>query len=766
MGTTRRKKRPVIEEDLDAPVESIEVMWHWLREGWKYRGLNKKLSPARRKEYSDRVKYEVGLIADKDFVDYFITLAKVLMTAKDRGVAIGPARGSSAASLVCYLLRLTEIDPMEYPLMLFERFIDPNRFDLPDIDTDIEDDRRDEVRQIMIEMFGADRVGNIGTFTRYRGKNSLEDVGRVYSIPKAKIEAVKEFVVERSGGDARFDASLEDTVEMFPEVKEIFDEYPDLYRSLELEGNFKTFGVHAAGLVVGAEPLWKYVATYSKSHVGHDDKTVEVLSVDKYDGEHLGLLKLDALGLTTMGMIARALRMLNMSLEELYDIPMDDPATMEAFRVADLTGIFQFEGRTMRMVTEQMKPTKFMDLAALNALARPGPMHGGSTGEYLLVRDGRKEAVELHPIISKICEATEGQIIYQEQILQITREVGRFPWTHASKIRKIISSKAGESAFNAMWGDFKKGAAEGGIDEATAREIWKRMATAGTYAFNIAHCISYSMLGVWAMWLKVHHPEVFYAAQLHKLEGNADKRTLLMRDMQSAKFGRNLKIMPPAPGESDLSWIPVEGGVRAGFLQIPGIGLKTAKLVQEFDDQVGITEWKDLLAVKGIGPGTIKKIEEFASDPDPFNIAKMTNDIAEIKAAIKSGDLAGLPMPKATSADVPYDGVRWGATMVALLRSTNLQDIYEYHRSKTGEELLPENVKGGHPELSAQMGLYMEDEDGLLTVKVDRFLYPQYEKELWNAKPGKSYIVFVAEKYPFPGKTLRAKSLWVLHEDD
>lgn len=760
MGTT---KEPQV-DDLDEPVDTLDVMWHWLREGWKYRGLDKSLSKAEKARYAERVQYEMSLIVEKDFVDYFVTLAKVLMTAKDRGIAIGPARGSSAASLVCYLIRLTEIDPLKYPLMLFERFIDPNRFDLPDIDTDIEDDRRDEVRQIMIEMFGHDRVGNIGTFTRYRGKNSLEDVGRVYSIPKAKIDYVKDFIVERSGGDARFDASLEDTVELYPEVKEVFEEYPDLYRSFELEGNFKTFGVHAAGLVVGADSLWKYVATYSKDHVGADDKTVEVLSVDKYDGEHLGLLKLDALGLTTMGMIARALKMLNMDLEDLYEIPTDDPETLEAFRIADLTGIFQFEGRTMRMVTEQMKPTTFMDLAALNALARPGPMHGGSTGDYLLVRDGKQERAELHPIVSKICEATEGQIIYQEQILQITREVGQFPWTHAGKIRKIISNKQGESAFNAMWGEFRDGAATVGIDEATAREIWKRMATAGTYAFNIAHCISYSMLGLWAMWLKVHHPLEFYAAQLHKLEGNEEKRTLLMRDMQSKKFGRDFKIMPPAPGESDISWIAVEGGVRAGFLQIPGIGRKTAKLVQEYDDQVGITSWDDLLNIRGIGPGTVKKIKEFADNPDPFNINKMHEDVAAIKQAIRDGDLAGLPMPDSTSADVPYEAIKSNHVMVALLRSTNLQDIYEYHRSKTGEELLPENVRGGSPELSSQIGLYMEDEEGLLTVKVDRFLYPRYEKELQGAKAGKSYIVFVAEKYPFAGKTLRAKALWVLEE--
>ena len=584
MSTT---PRPMVSSDdafLDQPVESIDILWHWCREGWKYRGLNH-MSKSEQKRYGERVKYEMDLIISKDFVDYFLVLSDVVRTAKSLGVAVGPARGSAAASLVCYLIRLTEVNPLHYPLMLFERFIDPNRFDLPDIDLDFEDDRRDEVRQIMIRKYGHDRVGNIGTFTRYRGKNAIDDVARVYQLPKGEINAIKEFLVERSGGDSRFDASIGDTVEMFPLVKATFDKYPVLYKSMELEGNYKAFGVHAAGLVVGAEPLWKYVATYSrKVGSGLTAKEVQVLSVDKYDGEHLGLMKLDALGLVTMGMIRIALDMLGMSLEDLYDIPMDDAETLAAFERADVVGVFQFEGRTMKMVCEELKPKTFMDLAAVNALARPGPLHSGSTGEYIAIRHGRKERTDIHPIIAKICEATEGQIIYQEQILQITRDVGKFPWTHASKIRSIISHKEGESAFNAMWPMFKDGAAQSDIDEHTAREIWKRMATAGTYAFNIAHCVSYSMLGFWAMWLKVHHPLEFYAAQLHKTP-DAEKSVLLMRDMRSLKFDRHYKVLPPLPGESGYTWKPVKGGVRAGFLQIPGVGELTATKIAEFDTE-------------------------------------------------------------------------------------------------------------------------------------------------------------------------------------
>lgn len=746
----------------DEAVDSVTVMRHWLNEGWKYRGFDKSLSAKQKKEYIARVKYELDLMESKDFIDYFLMLSDVVRTAKDRGVAVGPARGSAAASLVCYLIRLTEVNPLEYPLMLFERFIAPNRNDLPDVDLDFEDERRDEVRQIMIEKYGEDRVGNIGTFTRFRGKNSIDAVVSVFRLPKFEIDAAKEFLVERSGGDSRFDAGIEDTVEMFPQVKETFDKYPELYKAMELEGNYKSFGVHAAGIVVGAAPLSEYVATYRKDNVGANKTTMQVLSVDKYDGEYLGLLKLDALGLTTMGMIAIALDMLGMSLEDLYEIPMDDYKTLKAFEVADVVGVFQFEGRTMKMVTEEMKAKNFMDLAAINALARPGPLHSGSTGDYLAIRHGRQKHVPLHPLVEKICAPTEGQIIYQEQILQICGDIGKLPWTHRDAIRRIISSKKGESAFNALWDQFKVGAAENGVEEPVAAEIWKRMVTAGTYAFNIAHCVSYSMLGFWAMWLKVHHPLEFYAAQLHKTD-DAERRVILMRDMQAKKFGRDFQVLPPKPGESGHTWTPVKGGVRAGFLQIPGVGAKTAQLIKEFHDEVGIEEWIDILAVKGIGKATVEKIEAFSNDEDPFGIHRVQRETKAIRQAIKEGDLPGVPMPTATAEDVPYEDVAWSGVIMGRLMNRNLQDLFENHRSRTGEDLDPTTVK--NPELKDSVTLYLEDATGLLTVKVPRYIYSLFKAQVWDAKIGHDWIVARVKKYPFLGKTVHIENLWVVDPD-
>ena len=722
-----------------------------------------------RKEYIERVEYEFDLMDKKDFLDYFAVLGDVVRQAKDMGVAVGPARGSAAASLCCFLWRITEVNPLEYPLMLFERFIDINRNDVPDIDLDFEDDRRDEVRQIMIRKYGIDRVGNIGTFTRYRGKNAIDDVARVYSIPKYRVETAKEFLVERSGGDSRQDASIGDTVEMFPQVKEVFDEFPDLYRSIELEGNYKSFGVHAAGLVIGNDALDKYVASYTKKvGSGATEKSVRVLSVDKYDGEHLGLMKLDALGLSTMGMIRKALDMLGMSLEQLYDIPMDDPETLAAFERADVTGIFQFEGRTMKLVTQELKPKTFMDLAAVNALARPGPLHSGSTGDYIAYRFNRKEREELHPIVTRICAATEGQIIYQEQILQICREMGQFPYADMGRIRKVISSKLGEAAANEFWEQFRDGAVNQGISEKTASATWKRIVTAGTYSFNIAHCVSYSMLGFWAMWLKVHHPLEFYAAQLQKTD-DADKQVVLMRDMQDRRFGRSYQVMPPALGESGITWTPVESGVRAGYMQIPGIGEKTAEKIVEREAEVGgFQHWEELESrrggIKGIGPSTVKKIKDFAENDDPFGILAIVNATNEIMEAIDTDAIPGVPQVTTNADEVPYEAVEgWRGVILGRLKNRNLQDMFENHRSRTGDELDPSTVKDPH--LKDSVTLYLEDVAGTLTVKVNRRIYPKFKAMIWDAKIGHDYILASVYKYPFLGKTIHIDNMWVIDPD-
>jgi DNA polymerase-3 subunit alpha len=743
-------------------LDSVGLLRLWLNDGWAYRGFNR-LPRRKQREFVARVEYEVGLFVDKDFVDYFLMLSDAVRACKDAGIPVGPARGSAAASLVCYLLRITEVNPMDYPLMLFERFVDPNRFDLPDVDLDFDDDLRDFVRQHMIKRFGVERVGNIGTFTKYKGRNAIDDVARVHQIPKYAAEQVKELIVHRSGGDSRGDSTLADTVEMFPQARAVFDQYPELYKTFKLEGNYKGMGVHAAGIVVGASALTDAVALYTRHDVGHNKTTLSVLSVDKYDGEALGLLKLDALGLATMGMIRIALGYIGMSLEELYAVPMDDPETLAAFNRADVKGIFQFDGRTMKMVTEELKPVTFMDLAAINALSRPGPLHSGQTGDYIAVRHGVKERESLHPIVDKICEETEGQIIYQEQVLQICREVGKFPWVHAATIRKVIAQKKGEAAFNTLWADFLKGAKENGISEELARRIWNKMVTSGTYSFNIAHCVSYSMLGFWAMWLKVHHPLAFYAAQLQKVK--EERQLDLMRDMQDQRFGRLYVISPPDPNISGMTWTPAEDGVYAGLSQIKGIGAKMAqKIIDERNANGRFDSWDDIVCVPGIGKAKIAMIKDFCQQEDPFGIQRIKKQSAAIRTAIRRRELYGLPLPNTLSDAIPYEDRKSFHVVLGVPKSRNLKDLFEDWRSRTGEELNPDEVKDPH--LKDSVTLYMEDEAGLMTIKVNRWMYPKYRDQIWRMVLGHHFVLAKVEKKPFYGKTVHVREMWVIDPCD
>jgi DNA polymerase-3 subunit alpha len=548
---------------------------------------------------------------------------------------------------------------------------------------------------------------------------------------------------------------------MFPQAERVFEKWPRLWESVQLEGNYAGFGVHAAGLVVGATALTDSVATYVKHDVGQGKNTLAVLSVDKYDGESLGMLKLDALGLATMGMIRLAIGTIGMSLEDLYKIPMDEPETLAAFHRGDVKGIFQFDGRTMKMVCEQLKPDVFMDLAAVNALSRPGPLHSGSTGDYIAVRNGEIERESLHPIVDRITSMTEGQIIYQEQILQICREVGKFPWVHAAAIRKIISQKKGEAAFESMWMDFKTGALSQGISEELSRRIWNRMVTAGTYAFNVAHCVSYSMLGFWAMWLKVHHPLAFYAAQLQKVK--PERQLELMRDMQDERFGRAFPVLPPDPNRSAITWAvsPAGDGVIAGLSQIPGIGITSAReIIAEREEGGQFRSWDDLIAVKGIGAKSIEKIKAFCERDDPFDILKIKRQVAEIKAWIRENKYLALPFPDTTSDEIPYDAVKSHHTILATVNFRNYQDMFEDHRARYGEELNADDVRDPH--LKDSMTMFLEDEKGPISVKVNRYKYPKYKQDLWGIILGHHYILAKVQKNPFYGKSVGIQEMWII----
>ncbi|HEX4502148.1 MAG TPA: DNA polymerase III subunit alpha [Scandinavium sp.] len=780
------------------------VLWDWLRDGWRYRDMDHNIAKGMtRDDYVARLNLEVPQIIEKGFVDYFLLISDVVRWAKSKGIVVGSGRGSSPASMVCYLLRITEVDPLAFPQMYFERFIDPNRTDYPDIDLDFDDERRDELRRYFQDKFGRDYVGNIGTYTSWKGRNSIDDVARVTKVPFAETERLKEFIIERSSGDSRYTKTLEDTIEQFPLAKAIWDRNPSLSSALSLEGMLKGFGVHAAGLVVSDKPLSDTVALYTRelpSRIPNGPKRkLSVLSVDKKDAEYLGMMKIDMLGLSTLGMIKHCMRMTGMSVDDLYRIPLDDERLIAAFRRGDVKGIFQFSGRTTRMVTSQLMPDNFQELVDINALSRPGPFHSGTTLDYINAKHGKwnrddaRNHWTFNKDIERICGYTKYQIIYQEQLLAICREIGNFSWFVSSQVRKIVSLKYGEAAFNAKRDPFIEGAMSNGLSEKEADIIFRRMVTAGQYAFVLAHSITYTQLGYWAMYFKIYHPSAFYAASLRKT--GKEKWQDLMRDAIDPKYaklrgvGRPVNVLGADLDLSDITWSVSADGkdVIPGFLQIPGIGAGMSSLIvadRSLAWERG-QEWglADVEALPGIGPKKLATVKEWTVDKhdDAFGIATLHNKLNETRSMLNAGTLVDgsgvmLPATSHKSEDLPFDlGVQFydaqgnmtwrredqlSVVWIGRVHGRNLRDMFEEYRSREGIDLDPTTIK--EPNKKHSMVLYAYDDTDEINIRINRWRFPKLRDLLMRIRLDYDLILVSGYKNRSFGRKIEVNDMWVI----
>lgn len=730
---------------------SGKELWRsWLKEGWEYRGIPR-MGNRKIREYRRQLRKEMEVIEAKDYVDYFLIVADSIRFAKEQQIPVGPARGSAAASLACYLLRITEVDPIRFPNLVFERFIDWSREDMPDIDMDFAPYGRPIVRDYLVEKYGEECVNNVGTFTMYKPKLALDDVARVHQIDRGDVEQIKEVLLERSSGDLRASASIEDTVDQFDTAYEVMSRHPELQYSMDLEGNAKGFGVHAAGLVVSSEPITTVTSVLEREVKDH---LISVVGMDKDDAARQGLEKLDYLSLANLDGVAIALEEIGMKLEELYDIPLDDEKTIDGFRRNDVVGIFQFDGRATGIVNSLVKPDSFDEVAYVNALSRPGPLHNGAAAGYIAAKDGTEEPERIHPALDAITAGTKYQIVFQEQILRIVREVGGFDWTHAAYIRKIISRKLGDQEFNRQWSRFRKGALTlhkrtdyPPMDEETAARIWGMCITAGSYAFNAAHSYSYGMLAFWTMWLKQHYPSAFFAGMLASLRAD-DKQVALRRDAVKGNGPRKPTPVLPPDLNSKITWRRDDDCVRAGWSQIPGIGIKMGeKIVEHFSPDAPHT-YHQLLEVPGIGEKKVEVIQSFCEREDPFKIYTLSRQMERITEDIKKGikDKSGknLPVPNVDGAGIAALPPNRPVTFLIQPTHRNLRDVFEKNRAK-GIELKPEDIK--RPDLAQWMNLSGKDADGyLITSIISRYKFPAYKDMLWSLKLDSDDIVLVQGK--------------------
>lgn len=538
--------------------EKLAFLWKKCNEGLERIGKRED------ELYYKRLEYELDMISKKKFIDYFLVISDLIQWSKEQEILVGHGRGSAAGSLACYLLRITEVDPIEYGL-IFERFIDINRADLPDIDIDFEDARRHEVKEYLQKKYGYDKVGTLPTFAEFKGKSALADIGRVFKIPFKVIDEIKALVIERSGGDSRAGFTLEDTFtnETFTKPAEALEEYPDLKYAIALEGQYRQMGQHAAGVVISNEPITNFCALYKV-------KDELVLSMDYKDVTDIGLLKIDILGLSTLSVISKTVKLIeqrhNKKIDP-YKIPLNDKKTYKGFLDEKLFGVFQFDGQAVNQVCRQVRPKEFETLSAISALARPGPLNSGNTTEYIMRASGKKKIEYVHKIMESITGDSYGIVIYQEQVMRIMREIGDMSWEDTSAIRKNMSRSLGVEAFNSFRSKFMPGALGHGLKEAVASKIWDEMCHYGSWSFNKSHSISYGFISYITMWLKMHYPIEFYASILSITEME-EKRKKIIKEYKREGY----KVLPVDINKSGYSFEIEDEGLRVGFKDVKGIG--------------------------------------------------------------------------------------------------------------------------------------------------------------------------------------------------
>ena len=690
-------------------------------------------------KYRERFRTEYNLIVDKDFADYFLIVSDMVQWAKNNNIAVGPARGSSAGSLICYLLGITEVNPFDYDL-IFERFIDESRVDLPDIDVDFEDEKRDDIKRYMSERYGADKVCNLASFTSFRGKNTLADVGKIFSVPYAEVETVKNNVIQRFDGDEGLYDTIKDTFEDVPRAKEILEKNPDLSFAADLEGQIRNMTTHAAGLIVGDRPLNEIIALYQR-----DGQTLS--SVEMKDSTKVGLLKIDVLGLTELTILRSICDMINWSIDDLYAVPVDDPITIKGFRDMDLSGIFQFEGDATKNVLRQMTTINFEELVACNALSRPGPVNSGCTNNYLsyMRGKGKKTCLSTIPKAAEITEKTYYQIIYQEQALSLIREIGGMSWAESNKIRSLMGKSQGEQIFDKYWEDFRKGAIANGISENDADFIWNSIKTMGKYAYNKSHAVSYTLLSFWCMYMKKHYPLQFYAARLMKEKDDDTKRRLLLEISNNS-----IPIYPPVIGKSVESWKIEGNGLRAGLTEVDGIGEKTAAvLVQE-----GYTTREDFETKKNrsVTKKTIRVLEDCqAFDNGTTDFFKL-NSYAILDTIASDRSEIGNILESTGSYKVKVAGY---------VRKVNYKDYIEESRNK-GRDV--DDIK--FPQLSRYAVVTLEDNTDACPVYIDRFLFDKISEKVAFAFSNKeSHWVVINGNKVNNSRLVIAKDFVVYKED-
>lgn len=542
-------------------------------------------------EYVARAKRELGVIKSKNFANYFIIVADMISWAKAQGIRVGAGRGSAAGSLVCYALGITGVDPLKYNL-IFERFLDEERADWPDIDIDVQDNRREEVRKYLVDKY--EYVANITNINTYRGKKALKDAARVIGVPYSEVNKtmkILEGIGEVTGHDVigEFKAS--------PLAKDFIKKYPDVPRIAErLINRINGYGMHAAGVIIADKPIAEYAPIETRKPPKSEER-VEAVALDKNECENLGLIKMDLLGLKTLSVVDDAVKLIKENkgiLVDPNDLDLDDKRVFEMLSEGRTLGVFQAEESASTKLIEKMGIHSFNDLVVSNALVRPGAWN--AIGEdYLAFKSGKRKPEPIHPDVESYMAETFYQPIYQEQMMRLSVDLAGFTVGESNKLRKGIGKKNRE-VVDSFHEKFVTGAQKK-ISREKAEKLWKSFEEAGAYAFNLSHAVAYSLLSYATAWLKVHYPQEFMCALLRN-----EKKKVTDYLLECKRMG--IKVKLPHINHSQIEFSIDGNDLRMGLENVKYISEKLATKIIKERPYGSYEEFKEYVLRKGSGLNT------------------------------------------------------------------------------------------------------------------------------------------------------------------
>ena len=667
--------------------------------------------PKLSEEVRERAKMELGVMGNMGYEGYFLIVQDFINWGKSQGIVFGPGRGSAAGSIIAYALNITDLDPLKYGL-LFERFLNPDRISMPDIDVDIQDTRRDEVIEYCAKKYGEDHVSNIATFGKMFGRMAVRDVARVLEVPYAESDRLAKLVPPPNQGrhiplsvSIKEDADLRNEYENNPTAKEVLD------YAIQLEGTIRSHGVHACGVVIAPDTLVNYIPLEMAQ------KGVVATQFPMGEVEELGLLKMDFLGLSNLTIINNAMRIIRKAYKKeinLSELPLDDKKTYELFQRGDTTGVFQLESAGMKRYLRGLKPTTFEDIIAMVALYRPGPMQ--FIDSFIRRKHGEEEITYLHSGMKNSLKNTYGILVYQEQFMQISKEWCGFTGGQADTLRKAVGKKKID-LMKKVKPEFVEGAVKvGGATKEIAETFWTQLEEFANYCFNKSHAACYGLIAYWTAYLKAHYPDAFMAALMTSDHDDTDRLAIEITECKHM----GISVLSPDVNESfvEFAVVPNENKIRFGMSAVKGVGVGAVEevlraredgpftSVEDFARRVSTSKfnrkaWESLIksgAFDDMGDRSdllfnLDSITSFASKLQKEAASGQTNLFGMLGGDDAASVQSTLYLQKAPVKHVDKERLMWERELLGLYISAHPLDRYETYLSEQTQpltQLVPE----------------------------------------------------------------------------